>query len=197
MTAIAERPPRPIPGPTRDYHFPKFERLSLPNGLRLIVAPIHRLPIATVLAVVDAGALWDTGGREGTAPLTAKLLLEGAGSMDGAELTEQLEQLGATIESGADWDAAVVSMTVTTGRLEKSMKLFSDVVRKPTFRPREIERLKAERLGELLQQRAEPRGLADESFESAVYHATSRYSVSLGGSEASVSAIGDADVRAL
>src|SRR6185436_16673775 len=142
---------------------------GLANGLRIIVAPIHRLPIVTVLAVADAGALWDVKGREGTAPLVAKLLLEGAGELDGADLTERLEQLGATTESGADWDAAVVSMTATSQRLAPAMELFATILRRPLFRPREVERLKAERLAEIMQLRAEPRGLADEAFEAAVY----------------------------
>jgi zinc protease len=188
---------RPTPGPTREYHFPKFERTALANGLRLIVAPIHRLPIVTVLAVVDAGALWDARGREGTAPLVARLLLEGAGTLDGAELTEGFEQLGATIESGADWDASVVSMTVTSQRLAPAMDLFATVLRRPQFRPREVDRLKAERLTEILQVRAEPRGLADEAFEAAIYDPASRYATTLGGSETSVSAISGEDIRSL
>ncbi len=188
---------RPAPTATRAYHFPRFERTTLQNGMRVIVAPIHRLPIATVLAVVDAGALWDATEREGTAPLTARLLLEGAGKLDGAELIERFEQLGATIEAGADWDAAVVSMTVTSRHLAKASQLFATVLRQPLFRPREIDRLKAERLAEILQLRAEPRGLADEAFEAAVYHASSRYSKSLGGSEATVGAIEAADIQAL
>ena len=43
--------------------------------------------------------------------------------------------------------------------------------RTPAFREREVERLKAERLAELLQLRAEPRGLADEMFSRFVYDA--------------------------
>ena len=74
MKTASTRPGRPVPGPAREYRFPTHERLVLPNGLGLIVAPIRRLPIATVLAVVDGGALWDERGREGTAALTAKLL---------------------------------------------------------------------------------------------------------------------------
>ena len=144
MTTTTERAPRPVPGPARDYHFPHFERGVLPNGLRLVVAPIHRLPVATVLAVVDAGALWDPIGREGTASMVAKLLLEGAGALDGADLTEQFERIGATVESGADWDAAVVSLTVTSQHLAGAVPLFADVLRRPTFRPREIDRLKGE-----------------------------------------------------
>jgi zinc protease len=198
MTATASpRPPRPIPGPARSYHFPHVEKAELPNGLRIVVAPIPRLPIATVLAVVDAGALWDPKGREGTAPLTAKLLVEGAGKLEGTELTEHFERLGATIEAGADWDAAVISMTATSQHLRPAFGLFADVVRRPLFRAREIDRLKSERLSDLLQLRAEPRGLADESFEAAVYHAESRYSTSLGGSERTVEAIEASDIAAL
>ena len=194
-TSTTPRPSRPAPGASREYHFPRFERSSLSNKLRVIVAPIHRLPIVTVLAVVDAGALWDTKGREGTAPLTAGLLLEGAGDFDGAELTERFEEIGATIESGADWDAAVISMTVMSQHLTRAMELFSTVIRQPTFRQREVERLKAERLAEILQLRSEPRGLADEAFESAVYHPSSRYATPLGGSETSVGEIDTPDIR--
>ena len=195
MTVVS-RPARPVPGASREYHFPKFERATLSNALRVVVAPFNRLPIVTVVAVVDAGALWDQNGREGTGPLTAKLLLEGAGKLDGAELTERFEELGASIEAGADWDAALISMTVMSDRLGRAMALFASVLRQPAFRPREVERLKAERLAEILQIRAEPRGLADEAFESAVYHASSRYATSLGGSEASVKAIDTPDIRA-
>lgn len=197
MTMSASRPPRPVPGPSRDYRFPHFERRSLPTGLSVVVAPIPRLPIATVLAVVDAGAVTDPRGREGAALLTARLLLEGAGDRDGPELSEAFEQRGATIESSADWDCAVVSMTVTTAHLRGAFELFADVVRRPSFRVREVERLKSERLAELIQQRAEPRGLADEAFNAVLYERSSRYSVSDGGTETSIAAIGVEDITGL
>lgn len=197
MTTAAARPPRPVPGPSREYHFPRFERSALPNGMAVIVAPIRRLPIVTVLAVVDAGAVWDSRGNEGVAQLTAKLLLEGAGAFDGAELTEAFERLGATIETSADWDCAIVSMTVTSERLDEAFALFADVLRQPSFPLREIERLKSERLAELLQLRAEPRGLADESFGGAVYDSSSRYSVAEGGTEATVGVIARDDIDRL
>src|SRR5689334_2942915 len=111
MTAISTKAPRPIPGPPREYQFPRFERRTLENGLKLVVAPVKKLPLATVLVVVDAGAVCDPEGREGTAQLVAKLLLEGTEQYDGAELTEQFERLGASIDASADWDAAEVAMT--------------------------------------------------------------------------------------
>src|SRR4051812_46764491 len=189
------RPARPHPGAPREYHFPRSEQTRLSNQLRLVVAPIHRLPIVTVLAVIDAGADSDRPGKEGLAQVVARLLLEGAGTLEGAELAEAFESLGASVESNADWDAAVVSMTLTSRHFDEGFALFADVLRRPTFRERELERLKAERLAELIQLRAEPRGLADEAFAAAVYETSSRYAAPEGGIETSVASISLAQVR--
>lgn len=190
MSATAERKTsRPQPGARREYHFPRFERRRLENGLELMVSPVHKLPLVTVAAVFEAGAVCDPAGREGTAQLVAKLLLEGTNRSDGAELTERFERLGASIDAHADWDAAGVTMTVMTEHLEEAFGLLGEVLRTPTFPQREFERLKAERLAELLQMRAEPRGLADEMFSRFLYAPESRYARFEGGDEQSVQRI--------
>ncbi|HEY4304135.1 MAG TPA: pitrilysin family protein [Gemmatimonadaceae bacterium] len=180
---------RPLPGSPRDYQFPRFERRTLSNGIKLVVAPATKLPLATVLVLFDAGAVADPDGREGTAQLVAKLLIEGTQEFDGAELTEQFERLGASIDASAGWDASEVVMTSLSEHLPDAFKLLGQVITSPAFRPREIQRLKAERLAELLQLRAEPRGLADEFFSRFVYTPASRYARPEGGDEKSVDEI--------
>jgi zinc protease len=190
MSVTAERKAlRPRPAPPREYHFPPFERRTFENGLELIVSPVHKLPLVTVAAVIDAGAVCDPAGREGSAQLVAKLLLEGTQRSDGAELTERFERLGASVDAHADWDAAGVTMTVLVEHLPEAFALLGEVMRTPAFRQREIDRLKAERMAELLQLRAEPRGLADEMFARFLYTATSRYARFEGGDEQSVERI--------
>ena len=189
MTAIVTKASRPVPGLPREYHFPRFERRTLDNGLKLVVAPVKKLPLATVLVLVDAGAVCDPEGREGTAQLVAKLLIEGTKQYDGAELTEQFERLGASIDASADWDSAEVAMTSLSEHLPAAFKLLGQVLTTPAFRVREIQRLKAERLAELLQLRAEPRGLADEFFSKFLYTTASRYARPDGGDEKTVDAI--------
>lgn len=181
--------PRPAPGLPRDYRFPRFHRFSLPNGLRVIVAPVAKLPIVTALAVVDAGASLDSVGAEGVATLAARALGEGTASHDGAALTDRFERLGTALESYADWDSAVAGVTVLSGRLPAALALLAEVLTAPVFPEREIERLKGERIADLLQLRAEPRGLADELFSRFAYDARSRYALPEGGTADSVASL--------
>lgn len=190
--------PQPRPGPSapRPYHFPRFERRALANGIQLVVAPIAKLPLATVIVLADAGAVAEPATAYGVAQLTAQLLLEGTEQLDGAQLAERFEVLGASVDSYADWDAAGIRLTAMTDRLHAAFELLAQVLRAPAFRERELERLRAERLAELLQLRAEPRGLADELFSRFVYDPRSRYARPDGGDERSVTALTRDDVLA-
>ena len=187
---------RPQPGLPRAYRFPEFDRRTLPNGMRLIIAPVHKLPVVSIIAVVEAGATSDPSGQEGLAQLTARTLVEGTAALNGVELTERLEGIGSSIEPLTDWDHVSASTTVLTARARTALKLLGDVLMSPAFPEREIERLKRERLAELMQQRAEPRGLADEMFSRFLYGAESRYAEPEGGNEQSVGALVRADVTA-
>ena len=189
MTTTALERPRPTPRDPRPYAFPRFERRTLSNGLGLVIAPVNKLPVVTLLASINAGAVTDPPGQEGLAQLTARALSEGAGGRDGAALADAAERLGTGIESQANWDAASVRMTVMTSRLAAAVSLLSDVLMAPTLPVGEIERLKGERLAELLQLRAEPRGLADEMLDRVVYASDARYASPAGGTDRSVTAL--------
>lgn len=190
------RPARPSPGDPRPYHFPHFEQRLMRNGMRLIVANAPKLPIATVLLLAEAGAVADPPGLEGVAQLTAQLLLEGSELLDGIALTEQLEQLGAAASASAGWDMAIVRCTALVDHLPRALEILGGVLQAPAFPGREVERLKSERIADLLQLRTDPGGLADEIFSRVVHAPGSRYGVSTGGNEESVRALTRGDVQA-
>lgn len=189
--------PRPTPGIPRDYAFPAIERSQLSNGMRVAVAHLPRLPLVTVLALVDAGASCDETGREGAASLTISTLGEGTTRLDGATLTEKFESLGTGLMSSNDWDDATTHIAVTPERLESAISLLGEVIRSPAFAERDVARHKAQRLAELMQQQVEPRGLADDKFAEFLFVPGSRYALPEGGSMASVRALDTAQLRAL
>ena len=188
--------PKPEPGPSRDYQFPRFDRRSLSNGIQILVAPVKKLPLVSVLAIIEAGASVEPAGQYGVAALTARLLLEGAAGMDGSTLADQFERIGASVDAHGDWDVATISLTVLSERLAAAVSLVRDLVRAPTFPEREVQRLKEQRLSDLLQQLTEPRELADEQFAKAIYAAESRYAAPQEGDAASVRGLTRADVQA-
>ena len=121
-TTTRENAPTPRPTPTapRNYHFPRFERVTLRNGMRLVIAPVRKLPLVSISAVVDAGAATEREGEDGVAALTAQLLLEGAAGMDGAAMADRFERIGTSADAHADWDAATISLTVLAERLPEA-----------------------------------------------------------------------------
>jgi zinc protease len=185
---------RPGAGTPRPYRFPSFERGKLSNGSGLIVCRIPRLPLVTLLAVTDSGSGRDPEKREGAASLTAKILVEGTSRRSGSELADRLEGLGTALDTGADWDSSIARITFLTEHLNEVTELLSEVILGPTFPERELERLKSERIADLLQIESEPRGLADEAFEAFLYSADSRFAIPSGGSKSSVPAIDRADI---
>jgi zinc protease len=177
---------RPVPGQSRPYRFPAFERTTLPNGVELIVAPVHRLPLVTIRFVLDVGARQEARHDAGVAMLTAAALAEGTTRLDALALANEFERLGGALLSYATWDATHVRTTVLSHRLRDALSLLTEVVRTPALDEREVSRLKEERLAELLELKTEPRGLADERFTSSLYKSVSRFSAPEGGSERSV-----------
>jgi zinc protease len=176
VTVSASAIRKPTPGEAHPYAFPRFERQTLDNGMTLIVAPVHKLPLVTVVAEIEAGASCDPQGKEGLAGLVAQMLPEGTSTLDGEALALRFEGLGASIHTSADWDVATASLTVMSQRLEPALALFADMLTAPSFPARELERLKAERLADLMKLRTEPRGLADEMTSRFVYAPDARYS---------------------
>src|SRR3954466_10425108 len=108
MVALA----RPTAGPPLSYRFPTFTDEKLANGIRLITAPVEKLPLVTLLVLVDAGSTREARGKEGIAALTASGLLEGTAEYHGAELAQEFERLGTSLETRVDWDRRFFKSTV-------------------------------------------------------------------------------------
>lgn len=187
---------RPVPGTPRAYRFPEFESHTLRNGLRVVIAPVSKLPVATARLVLDAGAMTEPRGAEGVALLAARSLLEGTQARDADALAIDLERLGASVNVLASWDLSALTATVVSNRLPALVEILAEMVRTPRFGERDVLRLRGEMLAELVSRQAEPRGLADDMFGRFVYVPESRYAAPEDGRHESVAAIGPGEVAA-
>jgi zinc protease len=152
--------------------------------------------LVTIRFVLDTGARQERRGEAGVAALAASALAEGTTRLDSSALADEFEQLGAALQTYATWDATHVRSTVLSDRLEPTLRLLAEVVRTPAFSEREVDRLKQERLAELLELKTEPRGLADERFNGWLYKPDSRFSIQEGGSVTTVQPLTRDDCQA-
>jgi predicted Zn-dependent peptidase len=187
---------RPTPGTPRPYEFPAVERGQLPNGLRLITANLPGRPLVSASLILRNGAADEPAAHGGATVLAARALSEGTARYDAIALIEASERLGASLHAEAGWDAMSVSVDVPAARLEPALELLAEMALRPTFPASEVERLRDERLNDLLQARADPRRRADEAFAETIYEAASPYHRPSGGSRETVEGLTSARLRA-
>ncbi|MDQ2675128.1 MAG: insulinase family protein [Chloroflexota bacterium] len=160
---------RPPAGAPRTYHFPDFVRHTLPNGLGVWFVPLLERELVSVHLLTDAGAAAEEEAEAGVAALTAQLLVTGTRSLDAAAFAETTERLGIEVGSESTWDSARAGFVALGRHLEAGLELLADMVVAPRLDEGEFDRLKAERLNDILQARSEPGRLADERFLAEVF----------------------------
>ena len=196
LMAQADRSHPPKPGAVRPLRLPPVERLALSNGVGVLLVGMHEVPVVEVVLVVRAGATADPAGREGLAGMTADMLDEGASGKDALALADAIDFLGATIVTGASWDASTVRLRVPVARLDDALALMADVALRPDFPETELQRLRKEALTDLLQARDEPGALASRALAQAVFGREHRYGKPQTGDAAQIASFTPAELRA-
>lgn len=185
-TANPHRPPASSPRP---YRFPAFQRHALSNGLWVWLVPLPNRELANVHLLFDAGAGSEDETRGGIAALTAQLLVTGTRRLDATQFAEATEQLGIEVSSESAWDSARGAFQATSEHVLEGLELLAEMVREPRLDPSEFERLRGERLADILQAQADPRTLADESFISYAFSEATPYRRPAAGTRETVSAL--------
>ncbi|HYH92804.1 MAG TPA: pitrilysin family protein, partial [Candidatus Saccharimonadales bacterium] len=139
--------------------------------------------------VLPVGAADEPAAVAGSAVLAARALTEGTDRFDAVGLTEAGERLGASLHAEAGWDATTIGLDVPASRLESALELLAEVLLHPTFPADEVDRLRDERLNDLLQAKADPRRRADEAYIGTIYADGSPYHRPSGGTSDTVATL--------
>ena len=155
---------RPIAGAPRPYRFPEFTYQRLDNGLGVWLVPLTDRELVSIHLLTDAGAASEDEAHAGLAGLTAQVLVTGTQRLDASDFAETTERLGIEFGSESSWDSARAGFTALGSKLDEGLALLAEMVRTPRLDAGEFDRIKSERLNDILQARADPGRLADESF---------------------------------
>ena len=188
---VDRKPGPPVTSEFPDTVFPELQRTQLGNGIPVIIATRPGVPVARVSLMFDGGFVGDQGRKPGTASFAMSLLDEGAGKLDSLAIADRAERLGAQIASAAGLDTAFAAVSMMTDQADPSLALLADVVRRPTFPPNEIERVRKEWIAGIAREKMSPDALALRVLPPLLYGAAHPYAIPFSGSgtEASVSAL--------
>ncbi|TZF90233.1 insulinase family protein [Lysobacter lacus] len=180
-----------------DLTFPNVQRGHLKNGIEVVLAERHSVPVVNVSLQFDAGYASDAGGKLGAASFTSAMLDEGTAKLDSVQIAKLRERLGMGLSTGCGLDACSVTGSMLSDSLAPSLGLLADVVRNPAFRAADIERVRAQWLAGIAQEKTQPSGIAMRTLPPLLYGDGHPYAIPFSGTgtEASIRSLGVADMR--
>ena len=187
-TAAPRGPARSLPSADRfaPLDFPDIVHTRLSNGIPIDYAQRGAVPITQMALSFDAGTSADSPTARGLQALSLGMLDEGTETLSSQAFAEARERLGAEIGSGASLDRSTVSLSALSANLAPSVALLSDVVRRPAYAPAELERVRAQALTGIEEQKKDPQGIASRALPALLYGPNHPYASLPGGDEATV-----------
>ena len=186
----------PPPAAPRSGTFPKPVEETLPNGLRVIVVQRSETPLVSAQLLIKNGGEVDPPELAGLADMTAGLLTKGTQSRDATRIAQEIESLGGSLDSVARWDSSLVNVSVMSSKFAQAMEILADVVRRPTFKSEEVERLRQQYLDAVTLALGEPGSIA-RFVAARVVFGDSPYGHPLSGTAESLTRITSADITKL
>ncbi|MCB0332209.1 MAG: insulinase family protein [Bdellovibrionales bacterium] len=156
-----------------DYHAPKPEIWTLPNGLSVYYVQDDELPLVGGELYMPGGSLWEPSEMNGiAAAMGSQLRLGGAGRYSPAQLDLVLEKLAASIGSSVGQEFGKVSFHCLEQDLETVFGLFADVVLRPQFDVSRLQLWKTTALENIRRRKDEPEEIASSSLIQLLYEGT-------------------------
>ena len=181
-TSTADRSKLPETSEPPVAKFPKIERSTLSNGLKIVLATRTAVPVVNFLLSVDAGFAADQNLPEGTSSLAMNLMDEGTKTKTSLQLNEELLKLGANLYTGSGLDNCNVGLSALKGSLDKSLDLFADIILNPSFPDKELDRLKNERFSQIKREKSSPTQMALRVLPKYIYGEDHPYGTPFTGS---------------
>ena len=169
-------------GPTRDLKLPAIHEDRLANGLKLLIAERHEIPVVNLWLDVDAGYSADQFALPGAARLSSALLSGGTRRRTALEISEELQSLGAQLSSGSNLDMSTVYLSALKNTLDQSLDIYADVILNPVFPLGDFERQQRLQLAAIANEKVTPLQMALRALPPILFGPDHAYGLPLTGS---------------
>jgi len=177
----ADRSRAPSTGAPPALKLPKLERTKLSNGLKVVLAERHEVPLVTMWLNVDAGYAADQSAAPGTATMTMALLNGGTKTRTALQISDEQASLGAQVGAFSNLDTSIVRLSALKTKLDASLALYADVVLNPVFPDSDFKRQQKLQIAAIQREQVTPGLMAQRVFPGLLYGPGHAYGNSLTG----------------
>jgi len=150
------------------FKLPQYEKFELKNGLSIYLMEKHDVPLISITAVFDAGAVRD-GEHSGIASFTAEALRFGTSSYTKIQIDSLFNFYGSNLNSYARLDYAGLSTTIMKENTNVLLPIIKEVISSPTFPEEEIKKRQQRWLSELDQAKESPRAVIGSYYNKLIF----------------------------
>jgi predicted Zn-dependent peptidase len=170
VAAITQVDPRQMRFEPVQFSPPEPDRLVLPNGMVVYLLEDHELPLISLTATIQAGGWLEPADKVGLASLVGIVMRTGGTTrMKPDEIDEELEQLAAQIAVGVGPEAGMATLDVLKKDLDRGLRIFADILRRPSFEASRVELEKLQALEAIRRRQDRPQGIAGREFLKMLY----------------------------
>ncbi|HEX2694961.1 MAG TPA: pitrilysin family protein, partial [Acidobacteriota bacterium] len=164
-----DRKTQPSVGAPPEVNFPAVQRATLPNGLKILLAERHSVPVIDFSLMLDAGSAADQFAVPGTASLAMNMIDEGTAKRTSLEISGQLDSLGAELRAGSNLDTSFVGLNTLKDKLDAALDIYADVILDPAFPEADFRRLQKIQIARIAQEKDSPFTMILRVFPRLIY----------------------------
>jgi len=162
--------------PLGELKISEVKREVLPNGMIVFLAEDHQLPIIGLSAKIKVGSVYESEDKIGLGAITGSVMRTGgAGKRTGDQIDDELERLGASVETWIGDTEGGASMSVLKEDIDKGLSILADILIDPKFDQDKIDLAKVQQKSAISRRNDEVGGIASREFDKLIYGATSPY----------------------
>jgi len=191
-----DRTKEPAYGASIEVTPPQVWQSTLSSGIDIAGISNDEVPLVAFEIKLDGGMLLDPAGKAGTANLLAELLLKGTATKTPKQLEQEIQLLGATLQTNASETAVTISGSVLSKHYDALMALVTEVLLSPRFDEAEFALAKDDVINQIEQIKANPNAIAAAEFKALLYGNAHPFAQTPLGEKESVTAISLDDVKA-
>ncbi|MEZ4945312.1 MAG: insulinase family protein [Cyclobacteriaceae bacterium] len=155
VIAQVDRSKAPLPAPARDIKIGEYQSFTLKNGLQVFVVEDHKLPRLQFSIQLKHDPIFE-GEKAGYVSIAGNLIGTGTTSRTKAQLDEEVDFIGASLNTSA-YSFYASSLSKHT---EKLLELMTDVLYNPSFEQSELDKLKTQTMSGIAAGKDDPGTIA-------------------------------------